>query len=132
MMMVSKSEEAWCESQMSESYFDAVSRRRSKLEVKISILRAISDGATRQTHIMYRSNLSWSFAHMFIRTMEKQGLISTIMVKGRRNFTLTDRGERALSAYTAVSKELDMESVVAEADEVSGQDVKQIATVKVD
>jgi predicted transcriptional regulator len=99
---------------MSESYFDAVSRRRSKLEVKISILQAISDGATRQTHIMYHSNLSWSFAHMFIKTMEKQGLISTIIVKGRRNFILTDRGKRALSAYTVVTRELEMESPISE------------------
>jgi predicted transcriptional regulator len=96
---------------MSESYFDAVSRRRSKLEVKISILKAISEGATRQTHIMYRSNLSWSFAHMFIRTMEKQGLISTVVSKGRKSFTLTDRGKRALEAYTVVSTELDFDSL---------------------
>jgi len=119
---------------MFESYFDAVSRRRSKLEVKISILQAISDGATRQTHIMYRSNLSWSFAHMFIRTMEKQGLISTMMVKGRKNFILTDRGKRALSAYTAVTRELEMESLVSETREVQETAVvaKPLPTIKVE
>lgn len=107
---------------MSESYFAAISRRRSRLEVKISILRAISEGATRQTHIMYRSNLSWSFAHMFIRILEKQGLITTVVVRGRKNFTLTDRGKRALEAYTAVTKELDLESItraVGEQEEIA-------------
>ncbi len=118
---------------MSESYFDAVSRRRSKLEVKISILQAISDGATRQTHIMYHSNLSWSFAHMFIRTMEKQGLISIMMVKGRKNFILTERGKRALSAYTAVTRELEMESPVSETKEVreTARVVKPLLAIKI-
>jgi predicted transcriptional regulator len=115
---------------MSESYFDAVTRRRSKLEVKISILQAISAGATRQTHIMYRSNLSWSFARIFIRTMEKQGLISTLVVKGRKNFILTDRGKRALAAYTSVTRELEMESLVLEEDVAIA--VKPLPRVKVE
>ena len=94
---------------MSESYFAAIGRRRSKLEVKISILRAIEDGATRQTNIMNRSNLSWSFANMFIHTLERQGLISTMVVRGRRCFTLTERGKRALAAYTTVIRELEVD-----------------------
>ncbi len=96
---------------MSESYFEAANRRRSRLEVKISILKAIGEGATRQTQIMYHSNLSWSFAHTFIKILETQGLISTIVLKGRKNFILTERGKRALSAYTAVATGLDLETL---------------------
>jgi predicted transcriptional regulator len=95
---------------MSESYFAGVSRRRSRLEVKISILKAISDGATRQTQIMHHSNLSWSFARTIIRDLERQGLISTAALKGKRNFILSERGKRALIAYTAVTVVLDNES----------------------
>ena len=90
-----------------------MSRRRSRLEVKISILRAINEGATRQTQIMYRSNLSWSFAHTFVRTLERQGLISTIVLKAKKSFTLTERGKRALAAYTAVTTELDLDSLIS-------------------
>ncbi len=99
---------------MSESYFEAASRRRSRLEVKISILKAINEGATRQTQIMYHSNLSWSFAHTFVRILERQGLISTIVLKGKKSFMLTERGKRALAAYTAVTTELDLGSLTAE------------------
>lgn len=112
---------------MSESYFAAISRRRSRLEVKISILRAISQGATRQTHIMYRSNLSWSFANMFIRILEKQGLISTVVVRGRKNFTLTDRGKRALEAYTTVTRELDLETVGQMVEELEAPNILEKA-----
>jgi predicted transcriptional regulator len=35
-------------------------------------------------------------------------------VKGRKNFILTDRGKRALAAYTSVTRELEMESLVTE------------------
>jgi predicted transcriptional regulator len=107
---------------MSESYFDAASRRRSRLEVKISILKAIDAGATRQTQIMHHSNLSWSFARTFIRILEKQGLISTIALKGKKIFTITERGKRALAAYTAVATELEPESL----EEMASSEVRQV------
>jgi DNA-binding PadR family transcriptional regulator len=66
---------------------------------------------------MNHSNLSWSFAHTFIRTLEKQGLISTILMKGKKNFILTERGKRALAAYTAVTTELDFGSNRADSKE---------------
>ncbi len=114
---------------MSESYFAGVTRRRSRLEVKISILKAISEGATRQTQIMHHSNLSWSFARTFVRILERQGLISTVMLKGKRNFILSERGKRALAAYTAVTTVLEAESLpkrdVAEP-ESSVENVRQI------
>ncbi len=114
---------------MLESYFSAASRRRSRLEVKISILMAISEGATRQAEIMSHSNLSWSFAQTFIRILERQGLISTVMLKGKRNFTLSERGKRALTAYTAVTTALDFDSIPSQEVEESPQSVPQIESV---
>jgi predicted transcriptional regulator len=96
---------------MSQAYFEAANRRRSRLEVKISILKAVDEGASRQAQIMYHCNLSWSFARTFIKILERQGLISTIVMNGKKNFTITERGKRALFAYTAVTKELELESL---------------------
>jgi predicted transcriptional regulator len=120
---------------LSEAYFDAENRRRSRLEVKISILRAIDEGATRQTQVMYRSNLSWSFAKTFIRILERQGLISTAVLKGKKNFMLTDRGKRALATYTAVTTELNLNTMrkkgVEEAKETSSE-IENVVTLSQD
>ena len=34
--------------------------RRSRIEIHMDILRAVSEGREKPTHIMYRANLSWS------------------------------------------------------------------------
>jgi predicted transcriptional regulator len=92
---------------ISDLYYAGLGRRRSRLEVKIEILKAISLGAIRQTQIMHDCNLSWSFAQTFIRILEKQGLISVELLRGRKTFTLSERGRRALAAYTTVNTALE-------------------------
>jgi predicted transcriptional regulator len=76
------------------------------MEVKIDILQAISEGAGRPTHIMYRSNLSWSVMQGFIRALEQQELISAKEGEGRRNYILTAKGRRVLDNYMDVRKQL--------------------------
>ena len=34
--------------------------RRSKLEIMLTVLRAVNDGETKPTKIMYASNMSWN------------------------------------------------------------------------
>jgi len=87
--------------------------RRSVLELKIEILKAIEDGASKQSHIIQRSNISWSMAQNFIRRLEKQGLVEAKMTKGRKTFSITERGKRVLISYSSIIKglELDMPMV---------------------
>ena len=77
------------------------------MEVKIDILQAISEGAGRPTHIMYRSNLSWAVMKSFIRILENQGLVSSKEIEGRRNYVLTEKGTRVLGTYENVRKQLE-------------------------
>lgn len=77
------------------------------MEVKIDIMQAISEGAGRPTHIMYRSNLSWSVMQNFIHSMEIQGLVVTKDSEGRKSYVLTEKGQRVLQTYTSVRKQLD-------------------------
>jgi predicted transcriptional regulator len=83
------------------------SQRRSRLEVKIDIMRAIFEGAVKPAHIMYRSNLSWNIAHNALSLMEKQGLVITADSEGRRCYFLTEKGVRVLNTYKSLKNELE-------------------------
>lgn len=78
------------------------------MEVKIDVMQAIAEGAGRPTHIMYRSNLSWSVMQNFIRSMEVQGLVVTRELEGRKSYALTEKGKRVLSTYISVKSQLEM------------------------
>ncbi len=84
------------------------------MEVKIDILQAISEGAGRPTHIMYRSNLSWAVMRNFIKIMEEQGLVDSTVVEGRKNFVLTQKGSRVLETYSNVRKQLESPQLIAQ------------------
>jgi predicted transcriptional regulator len=84
------------------------------MEVKIDILQAISEGAGRPTHIMYRSNLSWAVMRNFIKGLEEQNLVISTVVEGRKNFILTPKGIRVLNTYANVRKQLENPQLVAQ------------------
>lgn len=94
---------------MSDRYFEAVRTRRSELELKVEILRAISEGANKQAHIIQKSNISWSMAQNFIRRLETQGLVESRRMKGRKYLAITERGKRVLGSYVAMIKEFELE-----------------------
>lgn len=81
--------------------------RRSRMEVKIDILQAIKEGAGRPTHIMYRSNLSWSVMQGFIKTLEIQGLVQTDASERKKRYILTEKGERVLKTYLSMRTQFD-------------------------
>jgi predicted transcriptional regulator len=84
------------------------------MEVKIDILQAIAEGAGRPTHIMYRSNLSWAVMRNFIKILEEQGLVSSNVVEGRKNFVLTQKGTRVLETYSNVRRQLESPQLIAQ------------------
>ncbi len=84
------------------------------MEVKIDILQAIAEGAGRPTHIMYRSNLSWAVMRNFIKILEEQGLVSSNVVEGRKNYVLTQKGTRVLETYSNVRKQLESPQLIAQ------------------
>lgn len=100
-----------------DSYFAAARQRRSRLEIKITILEAISVGNQRLAHIMYYAKLPPRMCGSIVRTMEQQGLIVILPPEeGRKTkrYALTDRGRRALDSYTAIIKQLKLESFAEE------------------
>jgi len=99
---------------MSDSYFAAARQRRSRLEIKITILRAISEGNQRLAHIMYFAKLPPRMCGSIVRTMEQQGLVEILVSEEARKvkrFVLTERGKRALSSYVSIITQLQLESL---------------------
>ncbi|HXQ92413.1 MAG TPA: winged helix-turn-helix domain-containing protein [Nitrososphaerales archaeon] len=99
---------------MLDSYFAAARQRRSRLEIKITILDAISRGNQRLAHIMYYAKLPPRMCGSIVRTMEQQGLVVILPPEeGRKakRYALTERGKRALDSYLAIIKQLQLESL---------------------
>ncbi len=99
---------------MSDSYFVAARQRRSRLELKITILKAISQGNQRLAHIMYYSKLPPRLCGSIVRTMEQQGLIEILPPeegKKVKRFALTERGKRALESYVSIITQLQLDSL---------------------
>jgi len=78
------------------------------MEVKIDILRAISEGVGRPAHIMYRSNLSWSNMHELVNEMEGRSLIRLVENGGKRSYILTEKGLRVLQNYNTLRSQLEI------------------------
>ncbi len=100
-----------------DSYFAAARQRRSRLEIKITILDAISHGNQRLAHIMYYAKLPPRMCGSIVRTMEQQGLVVILPPEeGRKTkrYALTERGIRALESYLAIVKQLQLESLQEE------------------
>ena len=80
--------------------------RRSRLETYGDILYAVSVGASKPTHIMYKANLSWVVMKEYLKSLEQFGLITSTETNGNRIYHLSDPGFRVLKQFLEVKDEL--------------------------
>ena len=70
--------------------------RRSKLEIRLTMLSAIKEGIDKPTRIMYAANLSWKPTQRTLTQLVKQGLINEIEetdnVKSKKRYEITEKG----------------------------------------
>ncbi len=80
-----------------------MSKRRSRLEIYLSILSTVKDGVDKPTRIMYAANMSWKPTQRMLSHLVKQGLIlevpSTKGRQSRRLYKITDKGEKVLDYF---------------------------------
>ena len=80
-----------------------MSKRRSRLEITLTILSAIMDGVDKPTRIMYAANMSWKPTQRMLSHLVEQGLIlevpSTKARQSRRLYKITDKGEKVLDYF---------------------------------
>lgn len=87
-----------------------MSKRRSKLELYLEVLRAINKGVNKPTNIMYKCNLSWMNLREILNSLLGQNLINVVMEDGRRLYRLTERGREVLEYFNKAQILLAMSS----------------------
>ena len=96
-----------------------MSPRRSRLEIRLSILSAVRDGVDKPTRIMYAANLSWKPTQRVLGQLLEQRLISEESGDGsgrsRRRYVITDKGVAVLRYFDDARKLLPIEDVYSHA-----------------
>ena len=75
-----------------------LTRRRSPVEIKISLLYAIQEEA-KPTRIMLLTNLSWGRLIFYLQELNDEHLISREKVNGKRRIYLTEDGKKILETF---------------------------------
>ena len=76
--------------------------RRSKMEIYIDILRVVSDGNHKPTHIMYRANLSWERLKGYLKFLSSQGLLTNVQKAKGTRYELTEKGRELLKYFRKI------------------------------
>jgi predicted transcriptional regulator len=87
--------------------------RRSMLEIRMDILRAVIEGAEGPTQIMYRANLSWILLCDHLRALSEQGYVSEKVVGNRKKYSLTGKGSEIVAAYLNLIREVILDSAAS-------------------
>jgi len=73
--------------------------RRSAFEVVMDVLKVAAEGATKPTHIMYRSNTSWIVLKRHLDSLSASGFILKRGEGSGTEFTITEKGREVLQDY---------------------------------
>jgi len=87
--------------------------RRSQLEIRMDILRAIMEGAEGPTQIMYKANLSWILLCDHLSALGEQGFVGEKTVGNRKKYSLTGKGIEIVGAYLNLIREIIFETAAA-------------------
>jgi|GEM_PF-1694453 len=80
--------------------------RRSQLEIKMDILRAVKEGVEKPTQIMYKANISWAILQTHLKSLVENGFLSEIECGSRRRYELTQKGFNILRAYYNILEQM--------------------------
>lgn len=88
-------------------------RRRSKLDIVLSVLSAVSEGVDKPTRIMYAANLSWKPTQELLGSMVKQGLLCEVgdkeSNKSRVRYGITEKGANVMRYFDGAKDLVDIE-----------------------
>lgn len=81
--------------------------RRSQLETRIDMLRAVHEGAEGPTQVMYKANLSWSALQDNLTKLLAVGLLSEEKIGSRKRYVLTGKGMEVLRNFENVLEQIE-------------------------
>ena len=76
--------------------------RRSLLQIRVDILRAVMQGVGKPTQIMYKANLSWNVLQAQLKSFIESGMLVVEEYGTRRKYAITPKGVEMLDAYKKV------------------------------
>jgi predicted transcriptional regulator len=83
--------------------FDSLSKRRSKLDLMMTVLEAIRDGVNKPTRIMYTANMSWNSTQKVFEDLEEQELIFVTeelgLKRAKKRYHITEKGLNVLRYF---------------------------------
>ena len=80
--------------------------RRSLLQIKVDILRAVEGGYGKPTQIMYKANLSWNVLQTQLKSFLESGMLEVEAYGSRRRYLITSKGVEMVQSYQKVVKEI--------------------------
>ena len=88
-------------------------RRRSKLEIILTILSNIRNGMDKPTRIMYAANMSWAPVQKILSTLMEQGLIemkiNSNSRQSRKRYVIKQKGINLLDYFDKANEIVPLE-----------------------
>jgi predicted transcriptional regulator len=91
-----------------ETLMTSNTAKKSRIQSLCDLLVVIRSGVAKQTHIMYKANLTWEMTQDFLSTLENQALVDVISVDGKKFYTITPKGSELLRQYALIENELNI------------------------
>jgi predicted transcriptional regulator len=79
-------------------------KRRSRLEVCMDILQAVSNGVSRRTRIMQTTNTNWHVMIECLNALVECGLITPVFESGRHHYFITEKGFTILNKFKEIKQ----------------------------
>ena len=97
------------ETQIGHEYYRGTYRRRSRLDISLDLLRAVSKGVKKPTRISYAINIPWVSLQKSLASMMSAGFITEIEMKeskrSMKHYEITQSGLNVLH-YVDKGKDL--------------------------
>jgi predicted transcriptional regulator len=104
--MSNKLDEAAAEAESATLNRPPTEGRRSLLQIKVDILRAVESGYGKPTQIMYRANLAWNVLQAQLKSFIESGMLDVEAYGSRRRYMITPKGTEMVQSYQKVVKEI--------------------------
>ena len=92
-----------------------MSLRRSKLEILLDVLSAVSNGVNKPTRIMYSANLSCNPVQKILERLVDQGLLKEIEKTGskrtKKKYTITEQGVNVIRYFEDAKNLIEIENL---------------------
>jgi predicted transcriptional regulator len=87
--------------------------RRSQFEIYIDILKAVSEGKQKPTHVMYRANLTWKRLGKHVDFLVAHGLLVEEKDGRTKILSITSSGKDVIWYHMKIERELQTKKIMA-------------------